>query len=252
MQTPYVSVIVPVYSGRKYFEQLLDLLLRQTLHNIELIFIDDRGNDDAFALAEEAAKRDNRIVLIKTSENAGPGFCRNRGIEAAKGEYIGFVDCDDIIPLEYFERLYNKAIETNAIVAKCSRATLYEDGKVEYSPLNSRIRKDLNDGVHLLNAFTYEHQTAIYKRAHVLQNHARNSTASQDEDTAFIMKVMHNVPVSAFVLIDDLMYYYRKHAQSITQTKDKRFLDESQSNFEQAHAEFSTEEFWRKYVKLDS
>ena len=81
-------------------------------------------------ILESYSKKDERIKIVD-KENGGLSDARNHGLNIAKGEYIGFVDCDDIIPLEYFERLYNKAIETNAIVAKCSRATLYEDGKVE-------------------------------------------------------------------------------------------------------------------------
>ena len=117
-QIPAVSVIVPVYSGREHFAALLSLLRRQTLRNIELILIDDCGNDGAYELAVAAADSDERIVLLRNGKNMGPGVSRNRGIAAAHGEYLGFVDADDIVPLDYYERLYTKATETGARVVK--------------------------------------------------------------------------------------------------------------------------------------
>lgn len=225
--SPAISVIVPVHNGHEYFKTMLDLLRRQTLTNIELIFVDDCGEDFAFERAIEAANFDERVVLIRNHENRGPGYSRNQGIAAARGEYVAFVDCDDVIPLDYFERLYEKAKETGALIVKGGRADLYDDGHVVISSHSSDIQNKLKQGIHLLHSFGWEHTTAIYQRQHVIKNGARNADAMQDEDTAFIMKCVHNVTPEQFAIVDDLLYYYRKHSASITHHVDSTYLQES-------------------------
>lgn len=226
-QQPAVSVIIPVYKGREYFAELLPLLLNQTLQNIEFIFIDDRGPDDSFSLAETAAKEDERVVLLRNEQNKGPGLSRNFGLSVARGEYVAFVDSDDLIPIDFYERLYAKAKETGALVVKCGRAKRFVDGKLEISNLNKIIIEKLNRGEHLVNSFGWEHQSAIYQRLHALRNCARNSDAKQDEDTTFILSFTHNVQPNQFAMIEDLFYYYRVSSDSLTRKLDGHFLTES-------------------------
>lgn len=231
-EAPAVSVVVPVYSGREYFGELLSLLRRQTLQNIELILVDDCGVDGSYELAVSAAAEDARIVLLRNEANLGPGVSRNRGIAAARGEYIGFVDADDIIPLDYYERLYAKARETGALVVKCGRANRYADGRVEISAHNEGIKEKLQRGEHLVNAFGWEHTTAIYQREHVLRNGARNSEALQDEDTTFILCVTHNMDSAQFAMVEDLFYYYRMTASSVTRRLTESYFTESQKSLD--------------------
>lgn len=223
---PAVSLIVPVYEGRAYFAELVPLLLRQTLKEIEFIFVDDVGTDGAFAIAEAAAKTDKRVVLVKNGTNKGPGYSRNQGLSVARGEYVAFVDADDIIPLDYYERLYSKAMETGALVVKCGRAKQYADGQVELSMVNDDLKQRLANGEHLINAFGWEHTTAIYQREHVLRNKAHNSDARQDEDTTFILTVCYNLSVNQFALVEDLFYFYRVNAASLTRKFDSTYFAE--------------------------
>ena len=239
---PAVSVIVPVYSGREHFAELLSLLRRQTLRNIELILIDDCGNDGAYELAVAAADSDERIVLLRNEKNMGPGVSRNRGIAAAHGEYLGFVDADDIVPLDYYERLYTKATETGALVVKCGRANRYVDGRVEISSHNEGIKEKLKKGEHLVNAFGWEHTTAIYQREHVLRNGARNSDAMQDEDTTFILGVTHNMESTQFAMVEDLFYYYRFTPSSVTRGLDASYFTESQKSLDDKLAYIMSQE----------
>lgn len=229
---PAVSVIVPVYSGMEHFALMVALLRSQTLHNMEFIFVDDCGTDGTFALAELAATDDKRVKLIRNEKNLGPGISRNKGIEAAEGEYIAFVDADDIIPVDYYETLYSTAKKTGALVVKCERANRYADGRVELSPMNQRIHEQISKGEHVVNAYTWEHTTAIYNREHVLLNKARNSNALQDEDTTFLLMTLHNLNTNELVITNDTQYFYRIHEQSITHCKDASFLRESIKSLE--------------------
>lgn len=99
-----MSIIIPVYNAETYISNCLDSILNQTYEKIELIIIDDGSTDNTKVLCENYIKKDNRIRMI-FQENSGPSVARNKGIEAAKGEYIQFVDSDDIIMPDMTKKL---------------------------------------------------------------------------------------------------------------------------------------------------
>ena len=101
-----VSVIVPVYNCEKYLKKCLDSLVNQTLKDIEIICVNDGSTDNSGRILEEYT--DSRIKII-TKENGGLSSARNAGIAVAKGEYLGFVDSDDWVDLDFYEKLYNTA-----------------------------------------------------------------------------------------------------------------------------------------------
>ena len=113
MTQPKVSIVVPVYNTEKYLIRCMDSITNQTLKDIEIIIIDDGSNENCAALCDEIAKTDSRIKVVH-KENGGLGIARNSGIEAATGEYIGFVDSDDYIEQIMYETLYNAAKKNNA------------------------------------------------------------------------------------------------------------------------------------------
>ncbi len=107
---PKVSIIVPVYNSEKYIERCINSLRNQTLKDIEIILINDSSTDSTPELCRKANEEDDRIILIN-QENAGAGLARNSGLLVARGEYIGFVDSDDYVEEDMFEKLYEKAKE---------------------------------------------------------------------------------------------------------------------------------------------
>ena len=111
-----VSVIVPVYNTEKYLEKCLNSLINQTLHDIEVICVNDGSTDNSLNILNQYAQKDNRIKIIN-QENKMQGAARNAGTQIAAGEYIGFVDSDDWIDLDYFEKLYNAATKYNLDIA---------------------------------------------------------------------------------------------------------------------------------------
>lgn len=111
-----VSIIVPVYNVEKYLRKCLDSLINQTLKDIEIICINDGSTDKSLEILEEYKNRDSRIILLN-QENSGQSVARNRGIEIAKGEYLGFVDPDDWIDLDYYEKLYYSANTNDTDIA---------------------------------------------------------------------------------------------------------------------------------------
>ena len=90
-----VSVILPVYNVGPWIGKCIESLKKQTLQNLEFVFVDDLGSDDSMKQVEVWAAEDNRVRIIRNQKNIGSGRSRNRGIEEARGEYLSFVDPDD-------------------------------------------------------------------------------------------------------------------------------------------------------------
>ena len=111
-----VSVIVPVYNVEDYLVECLESLVSQTLKEIEIICVNDGSTDSSLQILEQYAQKDSRIVIYN-QENSGLSVARNTGLEHASGEYIGFVDSDDWVDLDFYEKLYNSAKNNNADIA---------------------------------------------------------------------------------------------------------------------------------------
>ena len=150
---PAVSVIVPVYNTEKYLPKCLDSLTGQTLSDIEIICINDCSPDNSLAVLQEYAKKDNRIKIIDFKENKGAAVARNAGIDTATGEYIGFVDSDDYVDPDFYEKLYAKAKETSADVVKGNY--FYTQGRF----INYYINKKIKDDKH---CFSMEYCSCIF------------------------------------------------------------------------------------------
>lgn len=93
---PLVSIIVPVYNAASFLGETIQTVLCQTYKNWELILVDDKSSDESVDLIEEAQVKDPRIQLIKLSVNSGAAHARNVGLESANGQYIAFLDADDL------------------------------------------------------------------------------------------------------------------------------------------------------------
>lgn len=103
-----VSVIIPVYNCEKYLEDCIESLINQTLKECEFIFVNDGSKDKSEEIIKKYTDKDKRIILIN-QKNSGVSVARNVGIKKATGEYIGFVDADDYVENDYYEKLYNVA-----------------------------------------------------------------------------------------------------------------------------------------------
>lgn len=104
-----VSVIIPVFNAEKHLQKSINSLLNQTLIDCEFIFVNDGSTDNSVAVIEEYQKKDNRILLF-SQENKGVSAARNKGIQEAKGDYIGFLDADDHVDVDFYQTLFQTAI----------------------------------------------------------------------------------------------------------------------------------------------
>ena len=124
---PQISVIVPVYKVEKYLRECVDSILAQTYRDFELILVDDGSPDNCGAICDEYAAKDSRIRVIH-QENQGLSGARNSGIDIARGEFITFVDSDDLVDCRYLEILMN-AGSGGADVTVC-RYREFADGQL--------------------------------------------------------------------------------------------------------------------------
>lgn len=117
-----ISIIVPIYNVKKYIDRVVNCLINQTYHNLEIILVDDGSTDGSSKICDKYKKKDNRIIVIH-QKNSGVSVSRNVGLKYATGEYIGFVDSDDYISLNMYETLYNNLTNTNSDISVCNHLT---------------------------------------------------------------------------------------------------------------------------------
>jgi glycosyltransferase involved in cell wall biosynthesis len=205
MYTPKVSVIVPVYNTGLYLRRCLDSVINQTLREIEIICINDCSTDNSLGIMEEYEGKDQRIKLIDFDQNKGVSAARNAGINAAGGEYIGFVDSDDWIDLGFYEILFNLAKKNNVDIAKGALKRITGE-KVFYDTINDFILKDKF-------YFFCEFYTAIYNLEFIKCNKISFPIEIKTvEDPVFSLSCIMANPI--LCVTNTVFYYYFNHPNS--------------------------------------
>ena len=125
-----VSVIVPVYNTEKYVKECLNSITSQSFHDIEVICINDGSTDNSLEVIQELAKKDFRIRIF-SQENKGPASTRNFGLSVAKGEYVLFVDSDDMLELNAIEYLYSEAKLNSLDILYFDAKSVFETKQLE-------------------------------------------------------------------------------------------------------------------------
>ncbi len=128
MQSQKISIIVPAYNVARYLSDCLDSILSQTYTNIEVIVVNDGSTDETALVLDDYAMKDARIKAIH-KENGGVTSARFSGIAVASGEWIGFVDGDDAIDPDMYERLHANALQYGAQISHCGHRLILESGE---------------------------------------------------------------------------------------------------------------------------
>lgn len=128
---PAVSVIVPVYNCEGYLHRCVDSILGQTLKDLELLLIDDGSTDSSGALCDAYASRDSRVRALH-KENGGAASARNKGLDNARGDYVGFVDADDYIEPDMYGQMHQAAVQSGAQLVLCDGIREGADGTAVY------------------------------------------------------------------------------------------------------------------------
>ena len=226
-----ISIIVPVYNTAKYLDKCIQTLINQTLENIEIIFIDDGSEDNSVEILKNYAKKDKRIRILKQNHKR-QGAARNYGLSIAQGEYIGFVDSDDWVKLDMFEKLYYQAKETDSDIVMCSMNT-FEDGTNKII-VNTYNTLDIFNQKFFENTFTPQDTlnfifnisvspyNKIYRKSLIDKNNIKFPENIYFEDNAFFFQSWLNA--KKISLLNQKLYQYRKSTASTTKN-DKNKLD---------------------------
>lgn len=126
-----ISVIVPVYNIDSYLQRMLDSLIRQSYTDLEIILIDDGSLDNSGKICDEYAAMDSRIRVVH-KDNEGVSVARNLGLELSSGDYIGFVDSDDVIDENMYKKLYDNMVINDCDISVCDYITFSDKVNFEY------------------------------------------------------------------------------------------------------------------------
>ena len=127
-----LSIIIPVYNAREWVAETLESLVTQTYDDVEIICVDDGSRDDSISIIRQYQEKYENIRLIE-QKNAGVCAARNAGIEAASGEYIAFIDADDLAEKEMYERMIAQLEEEKSDIIFCEFVRFFSDGHKQYA-----------------------------------------------------------------------------------------------------------------------
>ena len=222
-----VSVVVPIYNTEKYIERCLNSLVSQTLHDIEIICVDDGSSDNSALIVEEFIKKDNRIKLIK-QKNLKQGAARNNGTKEAVGEYIGFVDSDDWVDIDYYQKLYEAAKKYDADIALAVNVRIGNGiTKKRLNLKEEKIAYTLQEKIDLSNQAKNPCPTnKIYKKELLINNNITFSEGCFCEDKLFTIKALYYS--NKMISVPGIYYYYFRNPSSTVNTKtNKHLLDKN-------------------------
>lgn len=208
-----LSVIVPVHNTEKYLQKCVDSLTSQTLTDIEIILVENASKDGSLQKCHECAEKDPRISVL-SYEIGDLSYARNRGVEAAKSEFVAFVDSDDTVALNMYEDLYNFAVENNLDIVYSNYAHVYDDC-VKYAYKETGEKKVLTPKQ--LLELNFKHKVTSSACTMIARKSLFDTLHFPEgrffEDRAFTFKLINEAKMTGY--IDKAYYNYYQRAGSI-------------------------------------
>lgn len=242
-KSPEISIIVPVYKVEKYLNECIDSILAQTFTDFELILVDDGSPDNCPALCDAAAEKDSRVRVIH-QQNKGLSGARNAGIDIALGNWLGFVDSDDMIDPTFCEKMLHAAVQAGVEMSACNILRLEED-----KTLNSYQERCLKNEVlpreeiaHRIQLLPFRMVMTRLCRREVFEG-VRFPEGKNYEDAFTTPDVLEHVTKVACVA--EPLYQYRLRPGSIMRAAV------TLKNMEEIHANYVLFQYTMKYQKYD-
>lgn len=220
-----VSLIVPCYKVEKYLPRCLDTLMNQTLDGVEAICINDGSPDNCLNILKEYKKKYKDKLVIIDKKNEGVWKGRKDGIKIARGKYIGFVDSDDYVALDYAEKLYNAVEKNNADISVCGFDRIdLETGKLYSREMCKFKHKSFNiqRNPGLLLEINTSPWNKIYK-AELLKNMDELKNIPKVLDDMMFLQLIY-LNAKKIVFINDSLYFYIVRKDSIINTVKKELI----------------------------
>lgn len=233
-----ISVIVPVYNVEALLPRCIESIVAQTKQNMEIILVDDGATDESGRICDEYAKKDERIVVIH-KPNGGLTSAWKAGAAVAKGEYLGFIDSDDWIDADMYERMWESAKKYDSDMVVCGLVFDYEDSNLENRKEISAFEKEyydrkaleeifpklINDGSFFGRILQPARVTKLYRRELVEKNMGLcKDEVSVGEDMQLTLPCILDAN-SLSVVKDFYPYHYWFNQNSMTGKFDPKYLD---------------------------
>lgn len=218
-----ISVIVPVYNVIDLLQRCVDSIRRQTYRNLEIILVDDGSTDRSGALAEKFALEDRRIRVFH-KENGGSSSARNFGISKARGEFIGFVDSDDYIEPEMYERLLHVAVGENLLMVQTSRDEIDEEGNVLPNVCEPPKEPELWERRYFMRELLLHKGDCSFctKLTHAsLFREERFPEGELNEDFYLLIRLLRKIQAVAVMPWQDYHVFYRYGSNTRTRNEDE-------------------------------
>ena len=210
-----ISVIIPVYNGEKYVAQCLDNVMCQTYKNLEIIVVNDGSTDDSGKIAEKFP------VKVINQENLGQPVARNVGIDNATGDYIHFMDVDDLINLEFYENMLTTAIDTDADMVCCEvihervpRLSIRYDNRLVVSYIEDKLTLTKVR----LQGYSVRY---LYRTSFLKSNGLKfDKEFCNIEDLFFSFKAVYYA--NKIATVPKSVYYYKHRTNSLITSREKQ------------------------------
>ena len=227
-----ITLVIPIYNVSTFIETCLGSLSAQTIDDIEVLLVDDHGNDDSMERAREfveAHPSSKTFRFLSTPHNMGPGPARNIGIESALGEYIGFIDIDDVVSPDFCERLYTAAKLYDADVAYCQAMLVRTAGTTPMcNPVIENGEFSSDKRHYFLTHYVTMMWTFLYRKSLLNEYAIRFPATRSAEDSYFLTCSL--LAARRIACVDKPLYQYLVHEESLSEVRNPyRYLDKIKS-----------------------
>ena len=215
LNLPRISVIVPFFNSEKYLAETIDSLMKQQMKDMEFIFVNDGSTDNSSEILKSKIENDKRFIVID-QENQGQSIARNTGLNAARGEYIFFLDSDDLLSDNYFEELYETA-KSKDLDLVCTNTIFLINGEEKHSNfLNKYVIKASKAKNMYKEALCINKSSVVwgklYKKSFLQTNGIVFKSFKRFEDNYFIFNVCLNEPKVGYCFNSTVYYRIRENS----------------------------------------
>lgn len=212
MQSPLLSVIMPVYNGEKYLSETIESILNQTFTDFELLILNDNSTDGTQAIIERYQQKDSRISVTVKEVNVGPANLRNEGFSLAKGEYIALMDADDIALPTRFEKQI-QVLNAHPEVGVCGTWFTFFGGKKDKTVRQPENHNKIK--VSFLSSCSIGNPTVMVRKSALGEYRFENQYVPvEDYDLWSRM-----ITTTNFYIVQESLLNYRQHDSNISKTK---------------------------------
>lgn len=226
-----VSIIIPIYNVARYVEATLQSILQQTVQDFEVLLVDDHGTDDSVDVARRMVGNDSRFRFLETPVNSGPGIARNIGIQAARGEYVVFLDGDDLWERDFLEAMlepqdpktsqpHNLMTSFDLVYCQLRYQGGPRDGQVHCNPVMANGVFSPNSKKHFLKHFVTFSVCFLFRRQFLIDNELQFPALKNSEDTNFLTRCL--LLAQTIACVRKPLYIYVIHEASLTTGRNPR------------------------------